>query len=121
MSPVLWQITQITQVTAGTMFDVAAVDAHRIYETEGLCFTVQGTGAPFQMMLLEKSSQAWDSSCGDADIQTCCITCIQQECGTIGLWERSWCKDNPLCLLQAFGVSQLCWRNEMLQRVTLLL
>lgn len=34
MSPVLWQITQITQVTAGTTFDVAAVDAHRIYETE---------------------------------------------------------------------------------------
>lgn len=34
MSPALWQIMQITQVTSGTMFDVAAVDAHRIYETE---------------------------------------------------------------------------------------
>lgn len=63
------------------------------------------------MMLVEKSSQAWDSSCGDADIQTCCITCIQQprqKCGMIGLWERSWYEDNPLCQLQAFGVSQLC-------------
>lgn len=53
-------------------------------------------------MVVEKSSHAAESFCGDRDINACCLICIQQpkqERGGIGLWEWSWCKGN--CLLWA--------------------